>query len=102
MRSTRPRTFDGERAVIPNGDIYADTVLVKTAYETRRVRFMVGIGYLDDIEAGREAIQRVLLGTTGVLHNPGPWIYVNELAPVFRQLHSILLGRIGAGECPES
>ncbi|NJM53538.1 MAG: mechanosensitive ion channel, partial [Blastocatellia bacterium] len=46
VRSTRLKTFDGERAVIPNGDIYANAVLVKTAYETRRIRFVVGIGYL--------------------------------------------------------
>lgn len=81
VRSTRLKTFDGERAVIPNGDIYANAVLVKTAYDTRRVKFVVGIGYLDDIEKGRETIRQVLDGTEGVLPEPGPWIYVSELAP---------------------
>jgi small-conductance mechanosensitive channel len=81
VRSTRLRTFDGERAVIPNGDIYANAVLVKTAYEKRRVKFLVGIGYLDDIEAGRNAIRNVLDNCPGVMPDPGPWIYVSELAP---------------------
>jgi small-conductance mechanosensitive channel len=81
VRSTRLKTFDGERAVIPNGEIYATAVLVKTAYEKRRVKFIVGIGYLDDIEAGREAIEKVLQNSPGVLSDPGPWIYVSELAP---------------------
>ena len=81
VRSTRLKTFDGERAVIPNGDIYTNAVLVKTAYEKRRVKFIVGIGYLDDIEAGREAIRKVLNNSPGVLPDPGPWIYVSELAP---------------------
>ncbi|HEX8265514.1 MAG TPA: mechanosensitive ion channel family protein, partial [Pyrinomonadaceae bacterium] len=81
VRSTRLKTFDGERAVIPNGDIYSNAVLVKTAYEKRRVKFVVGIGYLDDIERGRQTIQRVLDATEGVLQDPGPWIYVSELAP---------------------
>jgi len=81
VRSTRIKTFDGERAVIPNGDIYANAVLVKTAYEKRRVKFTVGIGYLDDIEAGRETIRKVLDSAQGVLPDPGPWIYVSELAP---------------------
>ena len=80
-RSTRIKTFDGERAVIPNGDIYTNPVLVKTAYDKRRVRFVVGIGYLDDIERGRETIRKVLNDTVGVLDDPGPWIYVSELAP---------------------
>ncbi|HXG84869.1 MAG TPA: mechanosensitive ion channel family protein, partial [Pyrinomonadaceae bacterium] len=81
VRSTRLKTFDGERAVIPNGDIYANAVLVKTAYEKRRVRFVVGIGYLDDIEKGRETIKQVLDEIEGILPDPGPWIYVSELAP---------------------
>ena len=81
VRSTRLKTFDGERAVIPNGDIYANAVLVKTAFEKRRVRFVVGIGYPDDIEVAREAIKKVLGDTPGVLPDPGPWIYVSELAP---------------------
>lgn len=80
VRSTRLKTFDGERAVIPNGEIYASAVLVKTAYDVRRVKFVVGIGYLDDIETGRETIRRVLDATEGVLTEPGPWIYVSELA----------------------
>lgn len=80
VRSTRIKTYDGERAVIPNGDIYSTAVLVKTAYDKRRVKFVVGIGYLDDIEKGRGAIKRVLDETEGVLHDPGPWIYVMELA----------------------
>ena len=81
IRSTRIKTFDGERAVIPNGDIYTNAVLVKTAYDRRRIRLVVGIGYLDDIEKGRETISQVLNNTEGVLDDPGPWIYVSELAP---------------------
>jgi len=81
VRSTRIKTFDGERAVIPNGDIYTNAVLVKTAYDKRRVRFVVGIGYLDDIEKGRSTIKSVLDKTEGVMPDPGPWIYVSELAP---------------------
>ncbi len=35
VRSTRIKTYDGERAVIPNGDIYTNVVLVRTAYDRR-------------------------------------------------------------------
>jgi len=81
VRSTRILTFDGERAVVPNGDIYTNALLVKTAYEKRRVKFVVGIGYPDSIEKGRDTIHRVLAETEGVLDDPGPWVYVSELAP---------------------
>lgn len=81
VRSTRLKTYDGERAILPNGDVYTDAILVRTAYDKRRVKFVVGIGYLDDIEKGRDVIRRVLEKTEGVLPEPGPWIYVSELAP---------------------
>ncbi|CAN5704116.1 mechanosensitive ion channel family protein [soil metagenome] len=80
-RSTRIRTYDGERAVIPNGDVYTQAVLVRTAFGKRRSKFVVGIGYGDSIEKARETIQKVLEGIEGVLDDPGPWVYVTELAP---------------------
>jgi small conductance mechanosensitive channel len=81
VRSTRLKTYDGERAIIPNGDIYTSAVLVRTAYQQRRVKFVVGIGYLDDIELGRRTITAVLNKNKDVSKDPGPHIYVSELAP---------------------
>ncbi|MEO6334709.1 MAG: mechanosensitive ion channel family protein [Pyrinomonadaceae bacterium] len=81
VRSTRIKTYDGERAVIPNGEIYTNAVLVRTAYDRRRVSLIVGIGYLDSIEEARETIMRALTKTEGVLDEPSPSAHVVELAP---------------------
>ncbi len=81
VRSTRLKTYEGERAVLPNGDVYTSAVLVRTAYDKRRVRFTVGVGYPDSLEQARATIHRVLKETDGVLNDPGPWVYVAELAP---------------------
>lgn len=80
-RSTRVKTYDGERAVPPNGDVYTNAVLVRSAYDSRRVRLTVGIGYKDSIESARKTIYDVLRNTKGVLEKPEPWVYVSELAP---------------------
>lgn len=80
IRSTKLRTYDGERVVMPNGDVYTNSILVRTAYDKRRIKFVVGIGYLDDIEKGRATISGVLEKTEGVLKEPAPWVYVDELA----------------------
>lgn len=80
-RSTRVRTYDGERAVLPNGDLYTSAVLVRTAYKNRRVRLSVGIGYQDSIEEARSIILKVLDKTEGVLKEPSPMVFVAELAP---------------------
>ncbi len=80
-RSTRVHTYDGERAVLPNGEVYTNAVLVRTAYSNRRVRLSVGIGYQDSIERARSIIRDVLQKTEGVLKEPGPSVFVAELAP---------------------
>lgn len=80
IRSTRIKTYDGERAVLPNGDVYMSAILVRTAYKMRRVQFTVGIGYPDSIDKARTVIHRVLSETEGVLDDPSPWVYVTELA----------------------
>lgn len=79
-RSTRLKTYDGERIIVPNGDVYTSSIIVRTAYPTRRVKFTVGIGYPDSIEKARATILRVVSSAEGVLDDPGPWAYVEELA----------------------
>ncbi|WP_082111501.1 mechanosensitive ion channel family protein [Spirosoma radiotolerans] len=80
MRSTRLKTYDGERVILPNGDVYTSSILVRTAYDKRRVKFVVGIGYPDSIDQARRVIHGVLSRIDGVLKEPSPWVYVSELA----------------------
>jgi small conductance mechanosensitive channel len=80
VRSTRLRTPQGERAVIPNGDVYTSGVLVRTAYDRRRLSFSVGVGYKDSIEEAREIIRDVLQRIPSVLKDPEPQVFVAELA----------------------
>lgn len=81
VRSTRLKTYDGERVILPNGDVYTKEILVRSAFDSRRIRFPVGIGYPDSIEQARAVIHDVLRKTEGVLAEPEPWVYVDELAP---------------------
>jgi len=76
FRSTLIKTYQSELVFVPHSHIYANELVVKTAYETRIVQFQVGIGYLDDIEKGRETIQRATLETEGVIADPAPAVYV--------------------------
>jgi hypothetical protein len=61
------------------GDLIAG--LVRTAYQKRRVRLSVGIGYRDSIERARSVIREVLQKTAGVLQDPAPSVFVTELGP---------------------
>jgi small-conductance mechanosensitive channel len=79
IRSTMIRTFDGERVIIPNSDIYSSAVRVKTAYEKRRTTFETGIGYDEDVEKGRQTILEALESVESILDDPSAEAVVNEL-----------------------
>lgn len=80
VRATKIRTYDGERVVIPNSDLYMKSVLVRTAFASRRTKIVVGIGYNDDHEKARRILLGVLERTEGVLDEPAPDVNVYELA----------------------
>ena len=80
VRATKIKTYDGERVVIPNNDLYMDAVLVRTAFPHRRTKIVVGIGYDADHEEARRILLGVLKDTEGVLDTPAPDVNVYELA----------------------
>jgi small conductance mechanosensitive channel len=71
-RATLLRTYDGQRVVIPNSDIYTGAVTVRTAFPRRRSEYDVGIGYGDDVEEACRVIRRALEGVEGVASDPAP------------------------------
>lgn len=80
VRATNIKTYDGERVVIPNSELYMNSVVVRTAFPKRRVKVVVGIGYGDSIDEARQAIMTMLSRTEGVLQDPAPDVNVVELA----------------------
>jgi small conductance mechanosensitive channel len=79
-RATTIRTYDGRRIVIPNSELFINSVTVNTAFEHRRLQYNVGIGYSDDIDSTKELILAAMRETTGVLTTPAPDAIVVELA----------------------
>jgi small-conductance mechanosensitive channel len=80
IRATKIKTYDGERVVIPNSQLYMNAVLVRTGYKSRRSSFLVGIGYPDDIEEARSIITQIAEDHSDVLSDPSPSVDVVELA----------------------
>ena len=79
-RATTIRTYDGSRVVIPNATIFTESVLVKTAYEKRRLEADIGIGYGDSITQARQLILESLARIDEVEKEPAPQVIVFELA----------------------
>ncbi len=79
-RATTIRTYDGCRIVIPNSELFTNSLMVNTAFESRRLEYNVGIGYGDDIDRAKELILEALHSVDEVLTDPAPDVLVMELA----------------------
>ena len=75
-RATFIRTYDGRRVVIPNSNLFIDSVTVNTAFEVRRLEYDLGIGYGDDLEKAQELVLELLKTTEGVLQDPAPDVLI--------------------------
>ena len=71
-RATIIKTYDGQRVVIPNSDIYTHAILVKTAHEKRRSEYDIGVGYGDSIDQACEVIRRALAEVPEIERDPPP------------------------------
>lgn len=79
-RATFIRTYDGRRVVIPNADLFVDSVIVNTAFDHRRIEYDVGIGYGDNIGDAKRLIFEALDECDSVLADPAPEVLLVDLA----------------------
>jgi len=79
-RATTIRTYDGRRIVIPNSELFTNSVTVNTAFENRRLEYDVGIGYGDDIDLAKQLMLDAMHSLNEVLRDPAPDVLVMELA----------------------
>jgi small-conductance mechanosensitive channel len=85
-RATLIETYDGQRVVIPNSDIYTRAVTVRTAFPKRRAEYDVGVGYGDDLDKACSLIREAVRGIEGVESEPAPeafpWVLdASEVCP---------------------
>jgi small-conductance mechanosensitive channel len=78
-RATTIQTYDGRRVVIPNADLFTQSVTVNTAFDVRRSEYNVGIGYGDDIGQAMILMLEAIKGIDGVSEEPAPDVLVVEL-----------------------
>ena len=79
-RATTIRTYDNCRIVIPNSELFTNSVTVKTAFENRRLQYDIGIGYSDDIEQAKQLMLEAVNSIDEVLKDPAADVLVMELA----------------------
>lgn len=78
--TTQLKTPDNKTVIVPNAKITGDNITNFTAKGTRRVDFVFGIGYDDDIDKARSIIKEIIDHDERVIKEPAPMIVVSELA----------------------
>lgn len=78
-RATMLTTYDGRRIVIPNSNLFTESVVVNTAFPVRRSEYRVGIGYDEDIGQAMTLMLDTMRSVEGVLLEPAPDVLVAEL-----------------------
>ena len=73
-------TPDNIKIMAPNGKIYGDIIKNVSAYDTRRIDLIFGIGYDSDIQKAHEVMMGILKNDMRILSEPAPQLAVSELA----------------------
>jgi small conductance mechanosensitive channel len=72
-------TPDNQVIVIPNKNVWGNTIRNVTSSDTRRVDLTFGVGYDDDIESVQRVLEKLVAAHDLVLDDPAPTIRVGAL-----------------------
>ncbi len=76
IRTTKIRTYNGERVLLPNSTVFTDAVKVVTAYTHRRTDLAVGVDYNTSLPQASKLLEQTIASVPGVIEEPPPEIDV--------------------------
>jgi len=74
------KTGDNKLIISGNSNIISGNITNFSAKDTRRVDFVFGIGYDDDLKLAKQTLSDIINADERVLQDPAPFIAVSELA----------------------
>lgn len=80
LTSTTLLTPDNQVKIVPNGAIWGGVITNVTAQATRRVDFVFGVSYDDDIAKVEKVLMDIVTSHEKVLQDPEPFVKLAELA----------------------
>ncbi|MGB0561364.1 MAG: mechanosensitive ion channel family protein [Spirulinaceae cyanobacterium] len=72
IRTTKLRTYQGEDVLLPNADVFASAVQVRTAREHRRTDLAVGVDYNTSLSEAIDILEDTLAQVPEVVQTPAP------------------------------
>jgi small-conductance mechanosensitive channel len=80
VRATTLKMDDGEKILMPNGEMYSNALVIRGAGAERRMKLNISIGYGTDIKQAKANILSALQNLDGVVEEPKSNVYVTDLA----------------------
>lgn len=74
IRTTKIRTYTGERILLPNSTVFTSAVKVRTAFSSRRTDLAVGVDYNTSLPQAKKFLEETIAKVEGVLKQPAPEI----------------------------
>ena len=74
------KTPDNKTVIIPNGGLSTSSMVNYSTEATRRVDWVFGIAYGDDIDKAKQVLRDLLNSNDKVLQDPAPFVELGELA----------------------
>lgn len=71
---------DNKKIYVPNGSLSSGNIVNYSKEELRRLEFVVGIDYGEDVEKVRRVLREIVDADERVLQSPEPFIVLGELA----------------------
>ncbi len=79
--TTTMDTADGRRIIIPNGQIFGNTIDNATYHPKRRADIRVSVGASSDLDHARAILEMAAIGTPGRLDEPPPSVTLANIGP---------------------
>ena len=77
-RSTNIKTFNGQRIIIPNADVFSQSVTNFSAHPERRSELVVGVDYSCNLAQAGNIVLNILKTHNQILQNPEPTVLFTE------------------------
>ncbi|MGL5830953.1 MAG: mechanosensitive ion channel domain-containing protein [Candidatus Altimarinota bacterium] len=79
-RATIIKAFDGTKIIIPNSELLKNKVINKHGYAVRKMTFIMGAGYDDDLSKVAQVTLDTLKNIDGIIPKPAPKVIFYEWA----------------------
>jgi small-conductance mechanosensitive channel len=78
-RDTVLKTWDGEKVIVPNMDVFTNAIKNYSELPLRRRTVKIGLGYGEDVDRATRVFLEALRGVEGVQAKPVPEVLVEDL-----------------------